>query len=83
MDRNTSPTWTDARPVHITELAAIVRDLVAGGVARLHDDQWFRDRAMAAGLDAHECAALDALRTRMLDTGAVFLEDADANRIWL
>lgn len=53
--------------VHVTAMAAIVRELLAGGGAGLPDADRLRARASAAGLDPHECAALGALRARLLD----------------
>ena len=52
-------------PVHVSAMADIVRDLLAGDRARLQNDQWLRQRAQDAGLDRHERAALEALRMRI------------------
>ena len=56
--------------VPVTALAAIVRDLIAGDGARLHDDRWLRQRATMDGLGAHAYAALEALRARLCASGA-------------
>lgn len=52
-------------PVHVSAIAAIVRDLLAGDRARLQNDRWLCERAQDAGLDRHERAALEALRMRV------------------
>src|SRR3954468_9915115 len=54
--------------VNLTAMAEIVRDLLAGGVSRPQDGVWLRERAQAAGLDAQEGAALDALRALSMVT---------------
>ena len=64
--------------VHLTAMAEIVRDLLAGGVARLQDGVWLRERAQAAGLDAQEGAALEALRARLAG-GRALLDTALAS----
>ncbi len=63
--------------VNVTAMADIVHDLVTGGISRLQDSGWLRERATAAGLDRHEGAALDALRARLLDGGTAFLTATD------
>ncbi len=57
--------------VNVTAMADIVHDLVTGGVSRLRDGGWLRQRAAIAGLSRHECGALEALRTRLLDGSAL------------
>lgn len=51
--------------VHVSAMADIVRDLLAAEPARRWDDAWLRQRAQDAGLDRHECAALEMLRMRI------------------
>lgn len=59
--------------VNVTAIADIVHDLVAGGISRLQDGGWLRQRVVIAGLSRQECAALDALRARLLDGSTVLL----------
>jgi hypothetical protein len=54
-------------------MASIVEDLIAGGPARLHDDQWLHDQAVAAGLNQQERAALEELRLRLREGGVARL----------
>jgi len=61
--------------VPVSAMAAIVRDLLAGDRARLHDDRWLRQRAAMDGLGAHAYAALEALRARLLASGATLSID--------
>ncbi len=51
--------------VHVSAMAAIVQELLTGEEDRLREGGWLRERTKSAGLDAHECAALDALRERL------------------
>ena len=67
--------------VHITAMAAIVRDLLAGGRDRLQDVPWLHSCIRAAGLDRHESAALEALRARLCAQGATELV-VDPLRLW-
>ncbi len=62
--------------LNVTAMAVIVQDLVGGGVARLQDGRWLRERAQAADLGQHERAALEALRTRLQARGAALLDVA-------
>jgi hypothetical protein len=64
--------------VNVTAMAEIVHDLLAGGVSRLQDGVWLRQRARAAGLAAQESAALEALRMH-LAAGRALLEAALAS----
>jgi hypothetical protein len=61
--------------LNLTVMAEIVRDLLAGGVSRLQDGVWLRERAETVGLDAQEGAALEALRVR-LASGRALLDTA-------
>lgn len=60
--------------VNVTAMADIVHDLVIGGISRLQDGGWLRQRAVIAGLSRHERGALEALRTRLLDGGVLLTE---------
>jgi hypothetical protein len=53
----------------VAAMAAIVHDLLAGGLSLLQDAQWLRERAEAAGLGLPEYEALEALRARLLQGG--------------
>jgi hypothetical protein len=65
--------------VNVTAMADIVHDLVAGAAAYLHDSRRLRERAEAAGLDAHECAALENLRARLCTGGVGLLGTTTSN----
>lgn len=56
---------TMAPLIDIAAMAAIVHELVDGGLSRVGDASWLRDRVAAAGLGPVECAALEALRGRL------------------
>jgi hypothetical protein len=60
--------------VNVTAMADIVHDLVTGGISRLQDGGWLRERATAAELDRHERGALEALRLRLLDGSMELLQ---------
>ncbi len=68
-------------PIDLTAMARIVHDLLAGGEERLRDADWLRRHTAAARLDVHACAALEALRQRLCQPGAVLL-DATALTPW-
>jgi len=67
--------------VHVAAMAAIVRDLLAGGRDRVQDGPWLRERMRAAGLDRQECAALETLRARLRTGGTTGLA-IDPARLW-
>ncbi len=71
IDRTTTPTLEPQ--VHVSAMAVIVRELLAGGVTQLPAADRLRERAEAAGLDTHECTALEALRVRLRDGDAALL----------
>lgn len=60
-------------PIHVSALAAVVQDLLAGGRVRLHDRHWLLTRAATVGLNQQEYAALEALRTRLCDGSATLI----------
>jgi hypothetical protein len=67
--------------IDLTAMARIVRDLLAGGEERLRDAGRLHTHAVAAGLDGHACAALEALRQRLCRRGMALL-DATAITPW-
>lgn len=58
--------------VNVAAIAEIVNDLVTHDRG-LRDAVWLRDRAATAGLSAHEYAALEMLRVRVVEQGATLL----------
>jgi hypothetical protein len=56
-------------------MASIVRELVAGGTARLQDRQWLQARAKAMNLCNDAVAALDALRQKLHRRVALLADD--------
>ena len=66
-------------PMNVAGMAALVRELLAGGEARRRDARWLRERALSLGLDTHEHAALETLRARLqADTASVLAAVRDA-----
>jgi hypothetical protein len=54
-------------------MAAIVRELLAGGPARLADDRWLKLRSEATDLGAEASGALETLRARLVAGGTTLL----------
>jgi len=67
--------------IQVGPMAHIVKDLIAGGLPRLRDESWLRERADAACLATHEYEALETLRIRIRDGGTSLL-DAVAELRW-
>lgn len=65
----------------LAAMAAIVRELFAGGATRREDGRWLRARAVGAGLDANACDALEAMRLKLVAGGSSLL-DATATLGW-
>ena len=68
--------------VKVAAMAEIVQELVAAGVARLRYAAWLRERTHSAGLDSHECGALEALGARLRHSANTFLDPADPTVWW-
>jgi hypothetical protein len=69
-----------AKPlVHLDAMAAIVRDLVAGGQTCWRDEQWLHARTQA-GLGAHAAEALEALRQKLCQ--GTSLLSGDGTNVW-
>jgi hypothetical protein len=66
--------------VDVTTIAAIVQDLVKGGLAQLRDKSWLRNHPLATRLAAHEYAALEALGARLNREGPDVV--ANIHSIW-
>ncbi len=60
--------------VDVAAMAAIVRDLIAGGVDRIPSARWLRRRVRQAGLGPLDYAALETLRTRLRAQGSALLD---------
>lgn len=65
----------------LAAMAAVVRELFAGGARCREDGRWLRARAVAAGLDTHACDALEAMRLKLVAGGSSLL-DATATLGW-
>jgi len=65
-----------AAEVNVEGVAAVVRDMIAGGRVVLEDDDWLDERVQRAGLARHECAALKALQLRLRDGIALLQNDS-------
>jgi len=72
---------TSGPRVHVNAIAAIVRDLLAGGRGRLQDGLWLCERMRAANLDRQECAALEALQVRLRAQSTTGLS-IEPTRLW-
>lgn len=59
--------------VGLGAMADIVRDLLAGGQARLQDEAWLQERLDAAGLSPQETGALEDLCAHLRVGGAALL----------
>ncbi len=59
--------------VNVNAMADIVQDLMGGGLSLLGNAQWLLERATAVGLETFEYEALESLRVRLLDSGALLL----------
>ena len=81
MELSTSSELAVVPHVRVATMAAIVHDLVAGDASRLRDNVWLRRQTTAAGLNQHECEALEALRVRLNEQGARLL-DAVTSSVW-
>ncbi len=68
--------------VDVAAMAAIVRDLVTGGVERIPSARWLRRRVRQAGLGPLDYAALETLRTRLLTQGSAFLDALGDLSVW-
>jgi len=65
----------DARTgILVGSMAAIVRELVAGGDARLPSAEWLTAHLDAAHLDLYARTALESLRARLLAHGGSMLD---------
>lgn len=64
--------------VNTKAMAVIMQELVQGSPK---DEAWLRERAKTAHLTTHEYAALDSLRTRLFEQGAMLLPLVD-NETW-
>jgi len=56
--------------INVAAMADIVQALVVGAEPG-RDARWLRERATAADLEEHACAALEALRARLHEGGTV------------
>lgn len=73
MDGTTQGLLLREPEVDVAAMATIVQDLIAGGISQVRSARWLRARVRIAGLGPHECAALEALRTRLCEHGATLL----------
>ena len=69
--------------VDVLAIAEIVQDLLAGGLSRLRDGSWLRERSEAAGLGRHEYAALQAFGARLSESGATAFDGIKTGKLWL
>jgi len=60
--------------VDVAAMAAIVRELVAGGVDCIPSARWLRRRVRQTDLGPLDYAALETLRTRLCAQGSAFLD---------
>ena len=60
----------------LAAMATVVRELFAGGARCREDGRWLRTRAVAAGLDANACDALEAMRLKLVAGGSSLLDAA-------
>lgn len=67
--------------VQVAAMAQVVAELLGGGLPRLEDAAWLRERAATAGLATHEYGALESLRVRLQQGGSSLL-DAVADLRW-
>ncbi len=65
--------------VDVAAMAAIVRELIAGGVDRIPSARWLRTRVRQAGLGPLDAAALETLRTRLCAQGSALLDTLGAS----
>ncbi len=69
--------------VDVLAIAEIVQDLLAGGLSRLQDGSWLRERSEVASLGRHEYAALQAFGARLSESGATAFDGIKTGKLWL